>query len=124
MLHPIFSVLVRRPDLVLAHLAGYAGLIRAEAFSVGLQVVGCVIAAAVAVVGVLVFLILAGVAAMFAAMHQQFRWALLAVPAIPLVVAIAATLMALRKVPQRAFTELRAQMDTDAQTLRTLGAQS
>ena len=29
-LHPIFSVLVRRPDLLLVHLAGYADLIRQE----------------------------------------------------------------------------------------------
>jgi len=123
MLHPIFSVLIRKPQLVMAHLAGYAGLIRDEASLVGSQVVGCAVAAAVAVVGALVFLILAGVAAMLAAI-QQFHWALLVVPAIPLAVAIAATLTAVRKIPHQPFTELRTQLDADVETLRTLGAQS
>lgn len=124
MFHPIFSVLVRKPELVMAHLAGYAGLIREEASTVGAQVVGCAVAAAVAVVGALVFLVLAGVALMLGAMQQQFHWALIAVPAVPLVVSIACGLMALRRVPQHAFSELRSQLDTDAQTLRSLGAQS
>ncbi len=124
MLHPLFSVLVRRPELVMAHLAGYAGLIREEASTAGAQVVGCAVAVAVAVVAALVFLVLAGVALMLGAMQQQFHWALIAVPAVPLVVAVAAALMALRRVPQRAFTELRSQLDIDAKTLRTLGAQS
>lgn len=124
MFHPIFSVLVRRPELVMAHLAGYAGLMREEASKVGAQVVGCAVAAAVAVVGALVFLVLAGVALMLGAMQQQFHWALIAVPAVPLALAVIAALTALRKVPQRAFSELRSQLDTDAQTLRTLGARS
>ena len=123
MFHPIFSVLIRKPDLVIDHMAGYAGLIREEASAVGSEVVKCAIAAAAALVCLVVFLVLAGVALMLAALHQ-FHWALVVVPAIPLAGAVVGASMARKKVPQQAFTELRAQLDADAQTLRALGAQS
>ncbi len=121
-LHPLLSVLVRRPDLVLAHLAGYADLVRQEALACGVSLVGRAIAWAVAVLAFLVFLVLAGVAAMIAALHQSFHWMLLLVPGTALALAIVAFLQARRKVPQAALTELRAQFQADIDTLRTLGS--
>ena len=38
MVHPIFSVLIARPELVMEHAAGYASLMREEASSVGKEV--------------------------------------------------------------------------------------
>ena len=124
MVHPIFSVLITRPELVMDHVAGYAALVQEEASSVGLEVAKRVIAWGVAVIGLLVFLILAGVAAMLGALQNEFSWALIIVPLIALLVSVAAWTVARKRLPSKAFTELRAQLDADAQALRTVGAKA
>jgi hypothetical protein len=118
--HPIFSVLVSRPELVMDHVAGYAALAQEEASSVGTEVVKRAAAWAVCGVGALLFVLFAGIAIMIGAVHE-FHWALLLVPAVPLALAAAAFMVARKKMPGRAFAELRAQLDADAQALRTLG---
>ena len=123
MVHPIFSVLITRPELVMDHVAGYAALVQEEASTVGVQVARRAAAWAVAAVGLLVFLVLAGVACMLAATNG-FQWALVAVPAVPLLVALVAFMVARKPLPSSAFNELRAQLDADAQALRTMGAAS
>jgi hypothetical protein len=124
MLHPIFSVLITRPELVMDHVAGYAALVQEEASSVGLQVAKRVIAWGVAVIGLLVFLILAGVAVMLGTMQGEFHWALVIVPGIALGISFAGWTVARQRLPSKAFTELRAQLDADAQALRTVGAKA
>jgi len=121
MIHPIFSVLITRPELVVDHVAGYAALAQEEASTVGVQVARRAAAWAVCGVGVLVFLVLAGLAFMLAALHE-FHWALVVVPLVPLAIAVAAFFVARKPMPAKAFTELRAQLDADAQALRTMGA--
>lgn len=122
-MHPIFSVLITRPELVMDHVAGYASLVQEEASTAGSQVARRGAAWAACGVGALVFLVLAGVAAMLGAIHE-FHWALVIVPAIPLALAIAGYMVAKKPLPAKAFTELRAQLDADAQALRTMGAKS
>ena len=124
MVHPIFSVLIARPELVVDHVAGYAALVQEEASSVGLEVAKRAIAWGVAVIGLLVFLVLGGVAAMLGAVQGEFHWALVIVPGIALVVAAVAWSIARQRLPSKAFTELRAQLDADAQALRTVGAKA
>jgi len=124
MVHPIFSVLITRPELVMDHVAGYAALVQDEASTVGVQVARRAAAWGAAVIGLLVFLILAGVACMFGAISGEFHWALVVVPAVPLVVAIAGFVMAREPLPAKAFAELRAQLDADTQALRTIGAKA
>lgn len=124
MVHPIFSVLITRPELVMDHVAGYAALVQEEASTVGVQVAKRVIAWGVAVMGLVVFLVLAGVAVMLGAMHGQFHWALVAAPAGALLLSVAAWSVARQRLPAKAFTELKAQIDADAQALRTVGARS
>lgn len=119
--HPIFSVLVSRPELVMDHVAGYAALAQEEATSVGTEVVKRAVAWAVCGVGAFLFIVFAGIAIMVGAVHQEFHWALVMVPAVPLLLAAAAFLVARKRLPGRAFAELRAQLDADAQALRTLG---
>lgn len=122
--HPIFSVLITRPELVVDHVAGYAALVQEEASTVGVAVAKRAIAWAVAAVAVLVFLVLAGVAVMLGAV-SGFHWALVIVPAVVLAIALGAFAVAQQKLPTKAaFTELRAQLDADAQALRTIGARS
>jgi len=122
MVHPIFSVLITRPELVMDHVAGYAALVQEEASTVGLQVAKRAAAWGVAVISLLVFLILAGVAVMLGALHEQFHWALVVVPGVVLAVGGVAFNIARQPLPSKAFTELKAQLDADAQALRTIGA--
>jgi hypothetical protein len=123
MIHPIFSVLINRPELVMDHVAGYASLVQEEASSVGTEVVKRAIAWAVAALGLLVFLVLAGVAVMLGAIHE-FHWPLVLAPGTALLVSVVAWNIARQRLPAKAFAELKAQLDADAQALRTLGARS
>lgn len=124
MVHPIFSVLIAKPHLVMEHVAGYAALMREEASSVGIEVAKRAVAWAITLFALLVFLILAGVAAMLAALQDQFHWALVIVPAIALAISAGAFTVARKRLPEKAFTELKAQLDADAQALRAIGARS
>jgi hypothetical protein len=124
MVHPIFTVLIRRPELVMDHVAGYAALVQEEASTVGVQVARRVIAWGVAVLGLVVFLVLAGVAVMLGAMQGEFHWVLIAAPAAALLLSVAAWSVARQRLPAKAFTELKAQLDADAHALRAVGAQT
>ena len=123
MVHPIFSVLITRPELVMDHVSGYAALVQEEASSVGLQVAKRAIAWGVAILALIVFLVLVGVAVMLGAI-DGFHWALVLTPAAALAVSLLAWNVARQKLPAKAFTELKAQLDADAQALRTIGARS
>jgi hypothetical protein len=124
MVHPIFSLLITKPELVMEHVAGYASLMREEASSVGFEVAKRAVAWGVTLFAALVFLILAGVAAMLAVMQDQFHWAFVVVPLIPLAISVAAFMVARKRLPEKAFGELKAQLDADAQALRAIGARS
>ncbi|RYY94197.1 MAG: hypothetical protein EOO24_25250 [Comamonadaceae bacterium] len=123
MIHPIISVLVSKPELVLEHVAGYASLVREEAASAGAQVARRAIAWGVTLIGLLLFLVLAGVAIMIGA-TQGFHWSLVIVPGIALAMAIGGFMAARKRMPEDTFTELKAQLDADAQALRAIGARS
>ena len=123
MLHPIISVLVSKPELVMEHVAGYAALMREEASSVGLELAKRAIAWGVTLFALLVFLILAGVAAMLGALHG-FHAMLVIAPAIALAISIVGFTVARKRLPEKAFTELKAQLDADAEALRAIGARS
>lgn len=124
MVHPIFSVLITRPELVMSHVAGYAALVQEEASTLGLQVARRAIAWGVAVLGLVVFLVLAGVAAMLGAIQGEFHWVLLAAPGAALLVSLTAWSVARQRLPAKAFTELKAQLDADTQALRAVGART
>ena len=124
MVHPIFSVLITKPELVMEHVAGYASLMRDEASSVGKEVAKRAVAWTATLFCLLVFLILAGVAAMLGAMYAAFHWALVVVPGITLALAVAAFMVARKPLPEKAFTELKQQLDADAQALRAISARS
>lgn len=124
MAHPIFSVLIARPELVIDHVAGYAALVQEEASTVGSQLARRVIAWVVAVLALVVFLVLAGVAVMLGAMQGQFHWALVAAPGAALLLSVLAWSVARQPLPAKAFAEVKAQLDADAQALRAVGAQT
>ena len=124
MVHPIFSVLITKPELVMEHVAGYASLMREEASSVGKEVAKRAVAWAVTLFSLLVFLILAGVAAMLGATQAEFHWSFVVVPGIALAIAVAGFMVARKPLPEKAFTELKQQLDADAQALRAISARS
>src|SRR5829696_7481375 len=124
MVHPIFSVLITKPELVMDHVAGYAALVQEEASTVGVQVARRVIAWGVAVMALVVFLVLAGVAVMLGAMQDRFHWVLVIAPGVALLVSLVAWNVGRQRLPEKAFTELKAQLDADARALRTVGAPS
>ena len=124
MVHPIFTVLVAKPELLMEHVAGYASLMRDEASSVGRQVAMRAVAWGVTLFALLVFLILGGVAIMLAAVQEQFSWAFVLVPAFALLLAVVGFTVARKPLPDKAFGELKAQLDADAKALRAIGARS
>jgi hypothetical protein len=81
------------------------------------------IAGAVAAICALLFLIFAGVAIMLGSVVNEFSWALVLVPAVPLVVAGIGGSMAMKPLPNKAFGELRSQLGADAEALRMLKGQ-
>jgi hypothetical protein len=124
LVHPIFKVLIRRPDLVADHLSGYAVLAQQEATTLGAELLRRAIAWGVAAAAFLVFLILAGVALMLGFMQEQFHWVLVLAPGAALALALAAVGVARKSLPTQAFVELRGQLEADAQALRMAGAGS
>lgn len=124
LVHPIFKVLIRRPDLVVDHLGGYAALAQQEASTLGAQVLRRAIAWAVAAASFIVFLMLAGVAVMLGFMQGEFHWVLVLAPGVALVLALVAMAVARKSLPTQAFVELRGQLEADAQALRMAGADS
>jgi hypothetical protein len=124
MVHPIFSVLISRPELAADHIAGYAALVHQEASTVGVAVARRVIAWGVAVLSFIVFLVLAGVAVMLGVMQGEFHWILLVAPGVALLLAVSSWSIARQRMPTNIFVELKAQIDADAQALRAAGARS
>jgi uncharacterized membrane protein len=118
MLHPLFSTLISRPDLLVDHLSGYAALIHEEASDAGAELLQRGVAWAVAALCAAVFLTLAGVALMLAVLLNQFHWVLLATPAVMLVLMVVAVVKAREPLRTSRFAEVKAQALRDAQALR------
>ncbi len=121
MLHPIFSTVVSRPDLVVDHFSAYLALVGEEAAATGRDLKVRVVALAVAGVFGLLFILLAGIALMLGLFHGQFHWVLAGVPGAALIVTLAALLASRRPAPGERFAELRRQMAADVGLLRSAG---
>lgn len=118
MLHPLFSTLVQRPDLVVDHASAYAVLFHEEASRASAALMARVVAWVLALLSAVVFLGLAGVALMLGLMQNQFHWVLVAVPGFALALVVIALLRAQKPFPSERFPELKAQIDSDVQALR------
>jgi uncharacterized membrane protein YbhN (UPF0104 family) len=118
MLHPLFSTLVKRPDLVVDHISAYAALFHQEAVSAGTDALTRIAAWVVAVLCGVVFLGLTGVAVMLGLIQNQFHWALVVVPGTALLLVIVAVVRAIKPWRTERFPELKAQIDSDARALR------
>ena len=120
MLHPLFSTLIQRPDLVADHIAGYAQLLQEEAILAGNEIFSRAVAWLVAILLVIVFFGLSGVAIMLGVMQAQFHWILIVVPGVVLIVTVLAAVRAKKPFVSEKFPELRAQVDSDVRALRSV----
>ena len=120
MLHPLFSTIVQRPDLVMDHLSAYGSLFHKEATSAGSEMLTRAVASVFAILALVVFLGLTGTALMLGLLQNQFHWGLLAVPGAALLLLVVAVLIAMKPLKSERFPELKAQIDSDAQALRTV----
>lgn len=118
MLHPLFSILVRRPDLVVDHLSAYGALIHEEASEAGSELLQRGLAWGLVILCAGVFLTLAGVALMLGILLNQFHWVLVAIPAVMLLLLLVAFGKARQPLAATRFEELKVQLDRDAQALR------
>jgi hypothetical protein len=121
MLHPLFSTIVKRPDLVVDHVSAYVELFQDEATSIGVDIATRAASWVLAVLAGAVFLGLAGVAVMLGFMQNQFHWSLVVVPGLALLLVIAAVVRAIKPWKTERFPELKAQISNDAQALRMVG---
>ena len=120
MLHPLFSTIVQRPDLVIDHLSAYGSLFHKEASTAGSHLITRAAAGVTAILAFTVFLVLSGTALMLGFLQNQFHWMLLAVPSTALILTAIATAIAMKSWNSERFPELRAQIDSDAQALRAV----
>lgn len=120
MLHPLFSTLIQRPDLIADHVAGYLQLIQEEGSQASGEVVSRVISWFAAAVLIMMFLGLSGVAIMIGVMSNQFHWVLIAVPGVTLAATLLATLRAKKPFKSEKFPEVRAQIDSDIRALHSV----
>ena len=90
MLHPIFSTVIQRPDLVLPHLSAYGALVSLEAKTAGAQFARRALAWLLAAVCGALFFSLTGIALMLGFLNNQFHWVLVGVPCIALLATVIA----------------------------------
>lgn len=118
MLHPIFSTVIQRPDLVMNHLSAYGALFGQEAKNAGTQVARRALAWLMAVVCGSVFISMTGIALMMGLLLNQFHWVLVGVPGVALLATVIALVQATRPLDTEHFPELKAQLHDDANALR------
>lgn len=102
------------------HLSAYGSLVHKEASSAGSELLARAVAGVVALLALAVFLGLAGGALMLGFLQNQFHWILVAVPGFALALLVIAVMVAKKPLKSERFPELKAQLDSDAQALRTV----
>lgn len=113
MLHPLFSTIIQRPDLVIDHVSAYGALLGQEAKAAGSQFLMRAVASILALVCAAVFMSLAGVALMLGFLQNQFHWVLVAAPGVALLLTVVATSKAMKPIKSDHFSELKSQLEYD-----------
>lgn len=118
MLHPLFSTLIQRPDLLIDHLSAYVSLFGQEAKGAGTELVQKILAGVLAIVCGSIFLVLTGIALMLGFMQNQFHLILVVVPLLMLLVTALAVFRAKKPLPTEHFPLFKEQLHTDVVALR------
>ena len=122
MIHPLLRLAATQPHLLGDHVEAYASMIGEEVSKASTSWavrIGLLLAAlALAVVG----LVLTGVSlllvAALPASDYQAPWALIVVPLVPFVIAVACAMVAKSKPPASAFEKIKGQLNADMAMLR------
>lgn len=121
--HPIFKLILKKPELLVEHFQGYVALAREETSDAVTELVIKVAAWAAMAISGLLFVLLVAIALMLGAVNGVFHWVLVAVPAFFLIVCIGSFMWARRPLTNdRRFAELKAQVDADVEALRLAGS--
>ncbi|MBC7918347.1 MAG: phage holin family protein [Rhodoferax sp.] len=128
MLHPLFHLMARQPQLLGSHAAAYGELISTELATQALALKHRALWGALAVCFFGVAAVLAGVSTLLWAMLvpalQPVPWIVILVPLVPFVLAVVCGLLARKPgtAQDAAFAELRRQVQADMELLRGMGA--
>lgn len=120
-MHPVYGAILRRPDLMAAHLVNYVALAKEEASSVARGFGVRAAAGVVAGLAALLALGLTGVAVMLGAIHREFTWALVIVPGVAWLLGGIGLFVALRPTQVEAVQELKRQVEADIAVLHIAG---
>ena len=125
MLHPVLHLLATRPQWLAEHAEAYVQLAAVELGDAAAWGRRTVLLGATALCAAGVAATLAGMALLLWAATPELpprtAWLLWAVPSVPLVVAITATLAQRRGRPEERFVDLRRQLQADLALLREVG---
>jgi len=121
MIHPLLRLIATQPQLLADHAEAYAGLVGEEVSRAATVWKRKAALGAVALCMGGVSLVLIGVAAMLWAVspadHVHAPWALIAAPAVPLVIAVVCLWLA-QRAEDDAFVDLKQQVAADLSLLR------
>ncbi len=120
MLPPLLKIAFKRPDILKDLFRNYADVFGVETRSLLGHAIKKAIAWGIAVSMFFIFAILAGVAIMLGLFNQQFLWIWVIVPAVPLVLALIALIVALRNpLKSEQLKTLRQEFMADMQWLKS-----
>ncbi len=121
-MHALFHLIATRPQMLAEHAEAYAALVSAEMPRISAAYKRSAWLAALSLGSLCVGMVLAGVAVMLWAITPtavgRAPWALVAVPALPLLVGLVCALATRRGREQEAFATLRQQVRADIELLR------
>jgi len=118
-IHPFFTVLLRRPDLIARHLGNHVDLIRAELSAAKRAMLVKAAGAVVAGVCLLLALGLTAVAIMLGVL-QGFHWALVVVPGVAWLLFVIGLVAAVRAAVVPKAQEVQQQFEADLDLLRVV----
>lgn len=120
MLPPLLRVLLGEPRLLIEYASAYAALLKEDVAWWQARQMRWLGYRLVAIVSLTLTIMLAGIALMLFAAIGRGHWVLWAVPAVPLLVAIAASWQARRTLPYLpAFARVRTQLELDRRLFDT-----
>jgi hypothetical protein len=121
MLHPIYAALLQRPDLLIGHGLAYADLVTVQARAMHSALQGRLLAAMMALIGAVAFVLFAGTALMLGLMLDRYHPVVLLLPGLCLATALLGALIARRPLPEDTWAPLKTQLEDDLRALRSLG---
>lgn len=119
MIHSFYKAALKRPDLVVRHLANYGALVRCEIGDVAKGVVTQAISGIAAFVLLLLALGLTGIATLLGVLEGRFHWALVAVPGVAFAGAGLAGFLATRSRVRKDVEQVREEVALDLKLMRT-----